>query len=123
MTAALAYGVDPERVDEGTHNIFVRSRAFRRPTFPRYGLIDHKVFDRALRAEYRDVVIEDLWRPFFAVSSNLSNNKPRIHRSRAGVARGACLGLDTWPCCRRSSPPTARCWWTAGSWTTSRSRR
>lgn len=80
MTAALAYGVDPERVDEGTHNIFVRSRAFRRPTLPRYGLIDHKAFDRALQAEYGDVLIEDLWMPFFALSSNLSENKPRIHR-------------------------------------------
>jgi NTE family protein len=97
MTAALAYGVDCERVDEGTHNIFVRSRAFRRPSFPRYGLIDHKVFDRALRAEYRDVVIEDLWRPFFAVSSNLSNNKPRIHRRgpvwHAVRASGSIPGL------------------------------
>jgi NTE family protein len=80
MTAALAYGVDPERADDGTHNIFVRSRAFRRPTLPRYGLIDHKVFDRALRAEYGDVAIEDLWKPFFAVSSNLSDHKPRVHR-------------------------------------------
>jgi NTE family protein len=80
MMAAFAYGVDANRVDEGTHNIFVRSRAFRRLTWPRYGLIDHKVFDRALRAEYGDTVIEDLWRPFFAVSSNLSRNKPMIHR-------------------------------------------
>jgi NTE family protein len=31
MMAGLAYGWDPERVDDGTHNIFVRSRAFRRP--------------------------------------------------------------------------------------------
>jgi NTE family protein len=42
--------------------------------------IDHKVFDRALRAEYGDVAIEDLWKPFFAVSSNLSDHKPRVHR-------------------------------------------
>src|SRR6202011_2811518 len=47
MTAALAYSVDPERVDEGTHNIFVKSRSFSRYTLPRYGLLDHKVFDRA----------------------------------------------------------------------------
>jgi NTE family protein len=80
MMAALAYGVDPERVDEGTHNIFVKSRAFRRPTLPRYGLIDHKAFDRALRAEYDDILIEDLWIPFFSLSSSLSVHKPRIHR-------------------------------------------
>ena len=80
MTAALAYGVEPERVDEGTHNIFVTNRAFRRPTFPRYGLINHKAFDRALKQEYRDTLIEDLWKPFFAVSSNLKTRKPFLHR-------------------------------------------
>jgi NTE family protein len=80
MTAALAYGVPPERVDDGTHQIFVKSRAFRRPTLPRYGLIDHKAFDRALRAEYGEVLIEDLWRPFFAVSSDLSTHQARLHR-------------------------------------------
>jgi hypothetical protein len=37
MTAALACGKDAERADDGTRNIFVRSRAFRRPTLPRYG--------------------------------------------------------------------------------------
>jgi NTE family protein len=80
IMAAFACGADPERVDQGTHNIFVKSRAFRRPTLPRYGLIDHTVFDRALHAEYGDLLIEDLWRPFFALSSNLSRHRPMIHR-------------------------------------------
>src|SRR5215470_2587801 len=80
MMAAFACGADAERVDEGTRNIFIKSRAFRRLTVPRYALIDHKVFDRALRAEYGDVLIEDLWTPFFAVSSNLSDHVPRLHR-------------------------------------------
>src|SRR5262245_8859923 len=52
MMAAFACGADAERADQGTRNIFVTSRAFRRLTLPRYGLIDHKVFDRGLRAEY-----------------------------------------------------------------------
>lgn len=80
MMAAFACGADAERVDQGTHNIFVKARAFRRPTLPRYGLIDHKIFDRALRAEYGDLLIEDLWMPFFAVSTNLGAQKPKIHR-------------------------------------------
>src|SRR5262249_10427774 len=80
MAAALAAGAEPERVDEGTHNIFVKSRVFRRPTLPRYALIDHKAFDRALQAEFGEAMIEDIWKPFFAVSSNLSNHRPRIHR-------------------------------------------
>jgi NTE family protein len=80
MMAGFACGADAERIDQGTHAIFVRSRAFRRPTLPRYGLVDHKAFDRALRDEYGDVLIEDLWRPFFAVSTNLSENRVHIHR-------------------------------------------
>jgi NTE family protein len=80
MAAALACGADPERVDRGTHNIFVTSRAFRRPTVPRYGLIDHKAFDRALWGEFGDALIEDLWTPFFAVSSNLSTHEATVHR-------------------------------------------
>lgn len=80
MTAALAYGVEPERVDQGTHNIFVTNRAFRRPTIPRYGLINHKSFDWSLKQEYGDVLIENLWKPFFAVSSNLKTRTPFVHR-------------------------------------------
>jgi NTE family protein len=80
MTAALSYGVSPERVDEGTRNIFVKSRSFRRYTLPRFSLVDHTVFDRALQAELRDVVIEDLWKPYFAISTDLGKRKLRVHR-------------------------------------------
>ncbi len=80
VTAALARGLAPEQVDEATHNIFVKRRSFRRYSLPRYGLLNHKIFDRALRAEYGDVVIEDLWKPFFAVSANLSHNRIMLHR-------------------------------------------
>jgi NTE family protein len=80
MTAALACGADPERIDSGTHNIFVKSRALRRLTVPRYALVDHKTFDRALQAEFGAAAIEDLWIPFFAVSSNLSYFRPSVHR-------------------------------------------
>ncbi len=80
MTAALAAGLDAERVDAGTHNIFVKQRSFQRYSLPYYGLLDHKVFDRALRAEYGTTAIEDLWKPFFAVSTNLSRHEIMLHR-------------------------------------------
>src|SRR5262245_31339306 len=80
MMAGFAIGLDAKQIDRATHNIFIRSRAFRRPTFPRFALLDHKAFDRALRAEYGDVLIEDLWVPFFALSTNLSNRRPHLHR-------------------------------------------
>jgi len=80
MTAALALGLDAERVDAGTDNIFVKQRSFRRYALPYYGLLNHKNFDRALRAEYGTTAIEDLWKPFFAVSTNLSRNEIMLHR-------------------------------------------
>jgi NTE family protein len=80
MMAGFARGLDAEQIDQGTHNIFIKSRAFRRPTLPHFALLDHKAFDRALRAEYCDVLIEDLWLPFFALSTNLSSRQPHVHR-------------------------------------------
>ena len=80
MMAGFAMGLDPEQVDRGTHNIFIKSRAFRRPTLPHFALLDHKAFDRALRVEYGDVLIEDLWLPFFALSTNLSSHQAHVHR-------------------------------------------
>ena len=80
MAAGLAAGADAERVDEGTHNIFVKRQSFARYTLPYFSLLNHKVFDQALQAEYGARTIEDLWRPFFAVSSNLSRNQIMVHR-------------------------------------------
>jgi NTE family protein len=80
MMAGFARGLDPEQIDRSTHDIFVKGRAFRRLTLPHFALLDHKVFDRALRAEYSEVLIEDLWLPFFALSTNLSSRQPHVHR-------------------------------------------
>ncbi len=80
MMAGIARGLDPEQIDQGTHDIFIKGRAFRRLTLPHFALLDHKVFDRALRAEYSEVLIEDLWLPFFALSTNLSSRRPHVHR-------------------------------------------
>ncbi|OCP01930.1 MULTISPECIES: patatin-like phospholipase family protein [unclassified Ensifer] len=80
MMAGFARGLDADQINRGTHQIFVKSRAFRRLTLPQYALLDHKVLDRTLRAEYGDVLIEDLWLPFFALSTNLSSGQAHVHR-------------------------------------------
>ena len=75
MAAGFAKNLEAEDLERGTHDIFVRSCSFRRPTWPRYALLDHKVFDRALSDQYgRDCRIEDCWRPFAAVATNLSTH-------------------------------------------------
>jgi NTE family protein len=80
MAAAFALGGEPDAVDRGVHDIFVTHRAMRRYTWPRYGLLDHRHFDDLLRLHYGTGRIEDLWVPYFAVSTNLSTYAIERHR-------------------------------------------
>jgi NTE family protein len=82
MTAAFAMATGPDDVDRAIHDIFVTNRALRRYTWPRYSLLDHTHFDRQLARYYAGIDIEDLWVPYFAVSTNLSSND--LHRHRTG---------------------------------------
>lgn len=82
MAAGFAKNHEAEHLERGTHEIFVRSRSFRRPTWPRYALLDHKAFDRALADQYGPHCrIEDCWRPFAAVATNLSTHNLELIRS------------------------------------------
>jgi NTE family protein len=74
MTAALAMGASPDEVSARTAAIFLEARALKRLTWPRYSLLDHTVFDRALKTHYGDAEIEDLWIGYFAVSTCLASN-------------------------------------------------
>ncbi len=81
MAAAFAMLRSPESVLDGVHHIFIESRALRKMTIPRYSLLDHRPFDTALKRRYGDAEIEDLWKPFFAVATDLSMNRMRLLRS------------------------------------------
>lgn len=82
MAAGFAKNHEAEHLERGTHEIFVKSRSFRRPTWPRYALLDHKAFDRALADQYGAACrIEDCWRPFAAVATNLSTHNLELIRS------------------------------------------
>jgi NTE family protein len=82
MAAGFAKNLEAEDLERGTHEIFVRSRSFRRPTWPRYALLDHKVFDRVLAEQYgRDCRIEDCWKPFASVATNLSTHNLELIRT------------------------------------------
>jgi len=79
MTAGFAMGQSPEDIDRMVHEIFVRQKALRRYTWPRFAILDHVHFDRLLEDCFGGVDIEDLWLPFFAVSTNLSRYAPHRH--------------------------------------------
>lgn len=81
MAAAFAQDVDPIEIDAGVHRMFIAGRAMARYTIPRYSLLDHAHFDHHLEKEYGTVRIEDLWKPYFAVSADLSAYEAEVHRS------------------------------------------
>ncbi len=82
MTGAFAMGTNPDDVDRGTHDIFVTNRAMQRYTWPRYSLLDHRHYDAQLSRYFAGINIEDLWIPFFSVSTNLSSYE--LHRHDRG---------------------------------------
>ena len=95
MVSGLSMLLTPEEVDRRVHDVFVTSRGFKRFTFPRYGLFDHVPFDRALQRQFKDVRIEDAWRPYFAVATVLdgSGQGPYLHPSRPVLEGGAGVRL------------------------------
>ena len=81
MAAAFAQDVAPEEIDARVHRMFIEGSALARYTLPRYSLLDHTHFDRHLINEYGTSRIEDLWKPYFAVSADLSAGDIEVHRS------------------------------------------
>jgi NTE family protein/lysophospholipid hydrolase len=77
-----AYALDrtgPEM--EALAATFASRRRLLDPTLPLTSFLASGKVTRVLRELYGDARIEDLWRPFFAVSSNLSKSEPLVHRA------------------------------------------
>lgn len=81
MAAAFALLMEPEAIEAAVHEIFVKSRAFKRFVLPKYSLLDHTALDRALRRLYGLTPIEDVWKPYFAVTTDLSESALRAIRT------------------------------------------
>jgi NTE family protein len=80
FTAAFALERTPDEIDRAIHEMFVTDRALERYTWPRYSLFDHTNFDRALIRSFGGINIEDLWIPYFAISTDLSSYERHCHR-------------------------------------------
>lgn len=81
FTAAFALGSDPAEIDAAIHKMFVTNKAMRRYTWPLYSLLDHRHFDLELAGLYQGAMIEDMWIPYFAVSTNLSRYELNRHHT------------------------------------------
>jgi NTE family protein len=79
LGAAFVIGTDLGKINESLHRTFVETKALGKYTWPRYSLLDHTVFDSELRRLFGDIDIEDLWLPFYCVSTNLSRFCLEVH--------------------------------------------
>lgn len=71
-----------QEITEITRTYLANNTKFFDYTFPVTALLRGKNWQESLKKVYgENVVIEDLWLPFFCVSTNLSQNKPQIHRA------------------------------------------
>lgn len=97
MLAGFAFLSEHEALTAGTDDIFVKRRSFKRPTWPRYAFLDHKVFDDALANAYgHETRIEDCWKLYFAIATNLSANRMEVIRS--GLLWQAVRASSAVPC-------------------------
>lgn len=76
--AQYVYGIKVNQLLDSTRR-FVRGGE--RPTFPLFSLLSGKRVRRDLQQMFGDTTVEALWRPFFAVSCNLSRAKIKVHDS------------------------------------------
>jgi predicted acylesterase/phospholipase RssA len=74
--AQYVYGTEIDQLVKTTTR-FVRGGE--RPTLPLFSLLSGKRVRRDLQRMFKDIAVESLWRPFFAVSCNLSRAVIKVH--------------------------------------------
>jgi NTE family protein len=84
MGAIVAAGValewDDQEMRERMHAGFVRSNPLDDFAFPLVALTKGRKVERRLRRHFAESRIEDMWRPYFAVASNLSTGEVTVLR-------------------------------------------
>lgn len=78
MAAAFARALPAEEIDRRIHDIFIERGALGKVTLPYFSIFDHEPFDDALRHHFGTVRIENLWRRYYALATNLSDASPHI---------------------------------------------
>ncbi len=86
IAAQHAMGWSPEKIEQVNNEVWVEIEPHKEFTLPILSLVGTRGSDRCGKMMYSDVQIEDLWIPFFCVSSNLSTATARIHRTGSLVS-------------------------------------
>jgi NTE family protein len=97
IAAGAAFEWSDEELMERMRQVFVISNPVNDYTVPIISLTRGNKVATRLRHHFGDLAIENAWRPFFAVSTNLSTCQPHIHNSgpvwRALRATSALPGI------------------------------
>ena len=80
IAAGVASGWDDRELRDRIHQAFVRTNPLNDYTVPWIALFRGETVNRLLRRHFNQITIEALWRPFFAVSTNLTRGGLRVHR-------------------------------------------
>jgi len=78
--AEHAFGMSPERMIDLNRNLFSSTGLALDLTLPLLSFTTGKGYSERLKKLFGDVAIEDLWIPYFCVSSNISRAERAIHR-------------------------------------------
>jgi NTE family protein len=81
LSALIACGLDSVEMARVARDTFVRANFLNDYAIPRYGLIRGRKSAARLAEVFGERRIEDLRRPFFCVSTNLTTGSPMVHDS------------------------------------------
>jgi NTE family protein len=84
--AGMAFGWDESEMDARVRKAFVETNPLSDLAVPFIALTRGRIVERRLEENFGDLDILDLWRPFFCVSSDLTNGTHVVH-DRGGLAR------------------------------------
>lgn len=84
VAGAFARGWSADQVRTALHDGMVAKGSPLDPTVPLTSLAAGRRMTERLQAAAGEVDIEDLWLPFYCVSTNLSRNRPEVHRRGRG---------------------------------------
>ena len=81
MAAMIAMDKSAKEVSDKSENVFLNNPTPLRDfnLFPFYGILSGRKIDLLLQETFGDIQIEDLWIPYFCVSSDLTSAKMRLH--------------------------------------------
>jgi NTE family protein/lysophospholipid hydrolase len=80
IAAEYAMGRSPKEIQEMQRQVWLILRPQKKVAVPLFSIVKNKALLRCAEMMFGDARIEDLWLPFFCVSSNLATARSVIHR-------------------------------------------